>query len=282
MLAARGPFFPEDDVIEWLASVQQLFLGGVLIWASTVKFRGSAPRAARRSALNKLVGERFVVPAYRAVGVAELSLGTLLVLPPVLVVEAYLTVALSVGMVGYLAFAKIKAPDSGCGCLGDKQAPVRGRAFARAGLMVGAGVLAVAAVDLWSAAFVDRPLAAIAVVLVEAAAVVGFSAELDHLWLLPLRRWRVRMSHPLASVPKVVPLESSVQQLYKSDAYRSVVEQLRSDLLDSWEEGDWRILSYAATTANGRATAVFAVPLLDYRPSDVRVALVREPDDALV
>lgn len=269
-------------MIEWFASVQQFVLGGVLIWASTVKFGGNAPAAARRSALRKLVGERHVVPAYRSVGVVELAVGALLVLPPVMVVEAYLAAALALGMVAYLAFAKLKAPDSGCGCLGDKHAPVRARAFVRAAVMVAAAVLAAWSAVWWPAALADRPLAWLAVVAAEAAAVVALSPELDHRWLLPLRRWRVRLSHPLANVPAGTPLESSVQQLQRSDAYRAVVENLRSDLLDSWEEDDWRILTYAAVKDDAPATAVFAVPLSAYRPEDVRVALVPEEDDVLV
>lgn len=263
-------------MIEWLASVQQFVLGAILIWASTVKFR--APAAARRSALKRLVGERYVVPAYRAVGVAELTIGTLLILPPVLAVDSYLAVGLSAGMLAYLTFAKLKAPESGCGCLGDKQTPVRGRAFARAMFLLAASAVAVVGTDWWLTAMSSNPVATVALVLAEIALVVGLSPELDHRWLLPLRRWRVRMSHPLGRIPQVVPLESSVQQLQKSDAYRSVAEQLRSDLLDSWEEDGWRILTYAAMAEEGPVTAVFAVPLLDYRPEDVRVALVPETE----
>jgi Arc/MetJ-type ribon-helix-helix transcriptional regulator len=114
------------------------------------------------------------------------------------------------------------------------------------------------------------------------ALIVALSPELDHRWLLPLRRWRIRLSHPLANRSTAIPLESSVQQLRKSGAFRSVSDQLRSDLLDHWEEDGWRIMTYAARGETGRATAVFAVPLLDYRPDDVRVALVPESEEALV
>jgi hypothetical protein len=271
-------------VIESLASVQQFLLGGVLLWASTVKFRATAPAAARRSALNRLVGERRVVAAYRAVGCVELGVGALLVLPPAGVAEAYLAAALSAGMLGYLTYARVKAPESGCGCLGDKETPVRGRAFARAGVLLAAGLFAALGAQWWPAAVADRPLATVALVVAEAAAIVALSPELDHRWLHPLRRWRIRLSHPLANRSAVIPLESSVQQLRKSDAFRSVSDQLRSDLLDHWEEDGWRIMTYAARTEAGRVTAVFAVPLLDYRPEDVRVALVAdtESEEALV
>jgi hypothetical protein len=262
----------EDNVIGWLASVQQFLVGGVLIWAGTVKLR--APAAARRSALRRLVGERHVGAAYRVVAGIELTLGALLVLPPAVVVEAYLAVALSAAMLAYLAFARLRAPDSSCGCLGDKQTPVRGRAFGRAAFLLVAAGLAARGDGWWP----ERPFAAATLLVLEVAVVVALSPELDHRWLLPLRRWRVRRSHPLGSVPAMVPIESSVQQLQRSDAYRTVVDHLRSDLLDSWEEGGWRLLTYAAATGDGPATAVFAVPLGDYRPADVRVALVAEPE----
>jgi len=266
-------------VIESFASVQQVLLGGVLLWAAVVKLR--KPQAAGRTALKRLVGEKYAVAAYRAVACAELVLGALLVAPPAVAVEAYLGAALGVGMLGYLGYAKLKAPESSCGCLGDKETPVRARGFLRAGVMAAAGVLAAFATAWWPVAIVDRPLATIGLLVAEAALIVALSPELDHRWLLPLRRWRVRLSHPLASRMDVIPLESSVQQLRKSDAFLSVFGQLRSDLLDSWEEGEWRIMTYAARTDAGPATAVFAVPLLDYRPDDVRVALVPEAEEAL-
>ncbi|MCT2585172.1 MauE/DoxX family redox-associated membrane protein [Actinophytocola gossypii] len=266
-------------MIEWFAGAQQLVLAGVLVWAGTVKFRATAPEAARRSALRKLVGERRVVTAYRAVGTAELTLGALLLAPPMLVIESYAAVALFTGMLGYLVYAKRKAPESGCGCLGDKQTPIRGRAFARTAVLL-AAALATLGAAWWPAALADRPLATVAVLVAEAALVVALSPELDHRWLLPLRRWRVRVRHPLATGPTVVPLESSVQRLQKSDAYRSVAGLLRSDLLDWWEEGEWRLLTYAATTSDGQVTAVFAVPLRDHGPADVRVALVPDPEPA--
>jgi hypothetical protein len=269
-------------VIQSLASVQQALLGGVLLWAGIVKLR--KPDAARRSALKRLVGERRVVAAYRAVAGVELVLGGLLVAPPALAVEAYLGAALGAGMLGYLVYAKVKAPESGCGCLGDKEIPVRGRGFLRAGVLVAAGVLAAFGTAWWPAAVADRPLATVGLLVAEAALVVALSPELDHRWLLPLRRWRVRVSHPLANHSSVIPLEASVQQLRKSGAFRSVADQLRSDLLDTWDEGEWRILTYAARTdgpdENSRATAVFAVPLFDFRPDDVRVALVPESTES--
>jgi methylamine utilization protein MauE len=270
-------------VVDGLAAIQQVLLGGVLVWASGFKLVWrNAPAAARRSALKRLVGAERVVGAYRAVGVVELVVGLALLTPPVLVVEAWLAVGLSAGMLGYLGYAKVKAPDSSCGCLGEKHAPVGWRSLARSVLMISAGALAVAAVSWWPTAIVDSPVATVGLLVAEAALLVAMSPELDRRWLIPLRRWRVRLRHPLAAGAFAVPLESSVQQLIKSDAYRSVSTRLRSDVLEHWDEGEWRILTYSARTEDGPATAVFAVPRLDYRPADVRVALIPDSEEALV
>lgn len=267
-------------MIQWLASLQLMLLGGVLGWAGVLKLgHPSAAAIARRSALRRLVGENHVVRAYRAVGCVELVLAVLLVLPPVHPGEAIATVAAGVGMLGYLTYARLKAPESSCGCLGEKQAPVRGRGFARAGVLVVASVLALSASTGWLTALTERPVAATAVLLGEFALIVVLSPELDAAWLLPLRRLRVRLSHPLARPRSFeVPLDSTVQQLHKSDAYRTVYPLLRSDLLDTWDEGEWRILTYSARSETGRATAVFAVPRLAYEPGRVRVVLVDDAD----
>ncbi|MFI7676656.1 MauE/DoxX family redox-associated membrane protein [Actinophytocola sp. NPDC049390] len=267
-------------MIEWLASSQQAVVGGVLLWASAFKLvHRNASVAARRSVLARITGKERAVGAYRAVGVVEAVVGLLLLTPPVLVVEAYAAAALSVAMVGYLAYGKLKAPDASCGCLGEKEAPIQARGFVRAGLLAALSLLAVAGSAWWPT---ERPFATVGLVVVELAVFAVLSPELDHRWLLPLRRWRVRMSHPLAGTEVVVPLESTVQQLWKSTVYQSVVTQLTSDLLDHWDEGEWRLLAYAARTPSGPATAVFAVPRLAYRPDDVRVAMVPEEQDALV
>lgn len=268
-------------MIEWLASTQQAVVGGVLLWASAFKLlHRNASIAARRSVLARITGKERAVGAYRAVGVVEAVVGLLLLVPPVLVVEAYAAAALSVGMLGYLAYGKLKAPDASCGCLGEKEAPIQVRGFVRAGLLVALSLLAVAGSAWWP---VERPLATVGLVVVELAVFAALSPELDHRWLLPLRRWRVRLSHPLAGTTEVVvPLASTVQQLLKSTVYQSVITQLTSDLLDHWDEGEWRLLAYAARTPSGPATAVFAVPRLAYRPEDVRVAMVPEEQDALV
>ncbi|PSK62762.1 hypothetical protein B0E53_05337 [Micromonospora sp. MH33] len=70
-------------MIDMIAALQPLVVGAVLIWSARVKLLNRhAATAARRSALAPLLGEDRALPAYRLLGVVELTLGALLVLPP--------------------------------------------------------------------------------------------------------------------------------------------------------------------------------------------------------
>jgi hypothetical protein len=264
-----------------------MLVGGVLVWAGAFKLRGRHAAAlahlARRSAVARLVGTDRAVPAYRAVGGTELVLGVGLLLPPTLAAEAVLATVLCVGLVGYLAYARAVVPESPCGCLGTTSAPVRWRALVRATMLAVASGLSILGSSWWAATVVERPLLCLAVLGAEAAAVVALSVELDPYWLLPLRRLRVRWRHPLAaSAGLEVPAASTVHQLMRSPAYGAAGAFLRSDILDSWDENEWRILSYSAMYGQRRATAVFAVPRLYYQPAEVKAVLVAEDDHSVL
>ncbi|ASW57560.1 hypothetical protein CIK06_09585 [Plantactinospora sp. KBS50] len=263
--------------MELIAAVQPLLVGAVLIWSGYVKlFSRRAAAAAGRTALAPLLGQGRAVPAYRLLGGVELALGAVLVLPPAPRVEALAATALAAGFLGYLGYARRAAPTSSCGCLSTRRTPITWRGFARAGLLLVAGLLAtVAAPATWSASAAAHPLASVAVLVVEAAAVLGLSAELDRAWLLPLRRLRARLTDPLRG-GSGVPLLASVQQLQLSQAYRQVAALLTSDVRDHWADGQWRIVCYAARYQSRPATAVFAVPQARFEPETVRVALVDE------
>jgi hypothetical protein len=262
-------------MINWVFAAQPVLLGGVLLWAGGLKVLGrAAPVSARRSALATLVGPDRALPWYRVVGAVELGVALLLLLPPADPLEAVAAIVLFAGMLAYLGYARVAAPRSSCGCLGARHSPVRGRSFARAGVLLAAAGFALPAGQWWPGGLADRPLATVGLLAAEAALVVVLSPELDGAWLLPLRRFRLRLRHPLAGRPFEIPLESTVQQLHKSRTYAEVVELLRSDLLDHWDEGEWRILTYSARGA----TAVFAVPRLRYDPDAVRVVLVDDEE----
>jgi hypothetical protein len=219
----------------------------VLLWAAVVKLRGTP----RRSALARLVGKERVAAAFRVIGVVEVLLVASLLVTP------WPAAVWFVGLTGYLVWARTAAPEESCGCLSEKHTPVGVRSIARAVLL--AALALVATTDLL-------------LLTVEVAVIVSLSAELDAYWLLPLRRLKVRLTHPLAGEFHV-PVTSTVQQLHKSQAYQAVYPLLRSDLLDTWDEGEWRILTYSADRDGDRVTAVFAVPRDRYEPAAVKVAL---------
>lgn len=261
---------------QWAADLQPLPVAVLLLWAGGWKLGGTqAAAAAARTGLGRLVGESRQFTAYRAVGAAELATALLLVVPVTHVAGAVAATLLSTGFLGYLSWARATAPDSSCGCLSAKQARITWRALTRAALLLLASAVAVTAAGSWSSS--DRPVGAAVLVLGEVLLACSLSAELDGYWLLPLRRLRVRISHPLANGGGWdVPLDSTVQQLERSPAFSRVSPVLRSAIQDTWDEGEWRLLSYSAEVGERRLTAVFAVPRLRYAPDDVRVALVDE------
>ncbi|MFI6266540.1 MauE/DoxX family redox-associated membrane protein [Micromonospora sp. NPDC051006] len=264
-------------MIEMIAALQPLVVGMVLLWSARVKLLNRhAAATVERSVLPRLLGQRRALPAYRLLGGVELTLGALLLLPPVLRLEAVAATVLAVGFLGYLGYARRAAPTSSCGCLSAQATPISGRSLIRAGVLAAAGGLGTLATGGWLAALSGRPVAGAAVLLVELSAVVALSPELDRAWLLPLRQLRVRLTHPLRG-GSGVPLLASVQQLQLSEAYRRVAPLLRSDVREHWDDGGWRFVGHAARYQGRAVTAVFAVPLVEPAPESVRVAVV---DDA--
>jgi hypothetical protein len=300
-------------VMSWIAALQPVPVAAVLAWTGWLKVSSpAARRAARSSALATIVGKERAPFAHGALGAVELAVAAGLAATgalaatgvlgadraagpggvgtgggpaaAVLAVAAGAATALTLGFLGYLVYARLFAPDASCGCVSAKQAPIRWRQFARAGLLLVASAVALVAGPAgggtWPVALGAHPVAGVGLVVLEVLVVLGLSPELDRRWLMPLRKlWYRLRPNPLAGAAHDLPLESTVTQLRNSDAYRRVAAALRSDVLDSWDEGDWRLVSYAARTGSGAGgTAVFAVPRLRYAPDAVRVALVA--DDA--
>ena len=260
-----------------IAALQPLVVGAVLIWSARVKLLNRHARAAaQRTALAGLIGQHRALPAYRLLGGVELTLGVLLLVPAAGRPAAVAATGLTLGFLGYLTYARRAAPASSCGCLSSRPTPVAGRSLARAALLVAAAGLAALFPGAWPDALAGRPVTGGAVLLVEAAAVVALSPELDAAWLLPLRRLRARLTNPLRG-GSGLPLLATVQQVQLSDPYRRVAPLLSSDVREHWDDGEWRFVGHAARYQGRPATAVFAVPLVDPEPAAVRVAVV---DDA--
>ena len=265
-------------MLGWTASVQPLLISVVLIWAGVVKLRGLTPQQAKQNALSKIVGEERTSAAWRLVGGVELAIAAGLLLPPAHPVKAGSAVLLTLGFLGYLGYARVAAPESGCGCLSARPQRISWRSFARAGLLAATALVTLVAADVWwGHAFTETPVSSGILLLGELAAFIALSVEFDRYWLVPLRKLKVRLTHPLAGAPQRVPLEHTVAQLQLSEAYRRIGASITSDVQDHWDEGDWRIVTYLLRQRDGKpATAVFAVPLDRYDPSAVRVALVDE------
>ena len=253
-----------------VAAAQPLLIGLLLLWSSYGKFANAGQ--AERTALPRLVGASRATAAYRVVGGAEALVALALLLPPALTVEAIAAAVLAAGFTGYLIYAKIVVPEASCGCVGASEKPVGSRAIGRALLLLATAAVAIPASSGWWSA------GSAAVVLIpEAAAFVMLSAELDRYWLLPLRRLRIRLSHPLAgTATNSAPLAATQRRLLLSPAYRAVNGLLRSDIRDYWDDEDWRFVSYTARYDGRQATAVFAVPHHVSTPESVRVAVVDE------
>ncbi|MFF0270267.1 MauE/DoxX family redox-associated membrane protein [Kribbella sp. NPDC004536] len=254
-----------------LAAAQPLLIGLILLWTAYTKLK--SPDQADRTALPRLVGESRALPTYRAVAVLEILTAVLLLASRA--IGALAAVALSVSFVSFLIYSKVVVPEASCGCAGKSARPVGTRAIARALLLLATSTTAIFATTAWWSA---GP--ALLLLVAEAVLFAMLSTELDRYWLLPIRRFKLRLSHPYAGTASDhIPLVATQRRVLLSPAYRAVDGLLRSDIHDYWDEDGWRFVSYAARYDGHRATAVFAVPHQDSAPESVRVALV--DDDGL-
>ncbi len=262
-----------------IAEIQPLFLGLTLLWAGGYKLTGGAVGAASaRSALATLLGRGRARNAYLALGGAELALATALLLPPVLIWEAWLSALLGLGFVGFLGYARVKAPQSSCGCMSSDSGPVTWRGIARGGLVLVAALIAGFASGHWIGAFGSDPVGSAAVLAVEAALLLALSPDLD----LKRRRLTGKLRaliwpHPLAQSAAEAPLAIAVAQLHQSEIFQANEWLLRSDIQDAWKADDWFILSYAGRLGHGLdsepVSVVFAVPS-HHAPDTVRMSIV--------
>ncbi|WP_377271338.1 MauE/DoxX family redox-associated membrane protein [Peterkaempfera sp. SMS 1(5)a] len=226
-------------------------LGVLLAVGGAAKVFGrDTARQAAGTALARILGggARRATLALRAVGAVELLVGAALSASPAPALPGAATAALGAGFLGYLGYARVAAPESSCGCSARDSGPITWRSFARAGLVLAGGAAAAASGATWWGQVAAHPSAAAVAVLATAVVLAALSTDLDHLWLLPLRRARVRvLGHPLARSGGTgrVPVATSVELLERSLAWQSAAPVVRSALLDHWDEGGWRILRFS-------------------------------------
>jgi hypothetical protein len=259
--------------------------------------RGTARQAAG-TALVRLLGDAGrATSALRAVGAAELLIGAGLLAAPAPLAPGAATAALGAGFLGYLGYSRTAAPESSCGCTARDDSPITWRSFARAGLVLAGGAAAAASGQAWWAEAASHPLAAAGWAIAMAVVLAALSTDLDHLWLLPLRRARLKVfGHPLAGFSggedgrERVPVAASVELLERSLAWQSAAPWVRSALLDHWDDGDWRILRFSGVQqGTDSARPVSVLFALDARLSAdtsaspaVRVAVVDDRTDEVV
>ncbi|MBY8882942.1 MauE/DoxX family redox-associated membrane protein [Actinacidiphila acidipaludis] len=228
--------------------------------------RRTAQLAANTVLVRVLNDGRRAGQALRAVGAAELAVAAALLAAPRAVVPGVATAVLGAGFVGYLGYAKVTAPESSCGCSARAEGPIGARSFARAGLVLLGGVAAATATTAWWTEMIRRPGWSALCVVAAAALLLAVSADLDHVWLLPLRRLRIRLfGSPLAPAGGgPVPVAASVELLEQSLAWQAASPIVRSALLDDWDDEGWRVLRFAG---------VYEAPGRGARPVNVLFAL---------
>ncbi|GLX53204.1 hypothetical protein Shyhy01_61540 [Streptomyces hygroscopicus subsp. hygroscopicus] len=225
----------------------------------------------------------------RSTGAVELVVAAGLLAAPTTTVPGIAAAALGVGFLGYLGYARATAPESSCGCTARSDGPITWRAFVRAGLVVVGGAAAAGARTPWWTQGVRHPSASLAFLVVTTAVLAAVSSDLDHLWLVPLRRTRLRIfGHPL--VPgrdEEVPVAASVELLERSLAWVAAAPVVRSGLIDHWEADGWRFLQFAGVhDPDGAARPVTVLFAVDPRATKdttdrpaVRVTLVDDRTD---
>jgi hypothetical protein len=281
-------------MVPLITNLAPLALGVLLAATGFGKVFGrQVAQQAANSALVRILNDgRKATWALRATGIAELLVAAGLLAVPVSPVPATAGTALGAGFVAYLGYARVSAPESSCGCTARDTGPVSWRSFVRAGLVVLGGVLALADRTAWWTQAARSPLGSAAVLVLAAAALTAVSSDLDHLWLVPLRKARIKVfGHPLTGGAADVPVEASVQLLERSMAWVAASPVVRSGLIDHWDADGWRFLQYAGVheTPQGSARPVTVLFSLDPRDTidtapkpAVRVTLVDNLSDELV
>ncbi|MEW6233626.1 MAG: MauE/DoxX family redox-associated membrane protein, partial [Chloroflexota bacterium] len=216
---------------------------------------------------------------YRLIGVVEITVALLLLLPPHLWWEIRLATGLAAAFIAYLSFSVKADPGRPCGCLGGREVAVSWHTLVRAGLVLVCTVVGWKAQDFWLMALVARPWF-LSLVAVEALLFVGLSPELGWAWIKsPALADQARAEDDCATA--AVPRSETQQRLRESAPFRILSVFLKSGLLDHWREGCWQFLCFAAEYKSRKATAVFAVPTAR-EPYRVRAAIVDEADGTVL
>jgi hypothetical protein len=280
-------------MISIVSNLAPVVCGVLLAVTGAAKLFGRrTAQLAANTVLVRVLGEAGrATTALRALGAAELAVATALLAAPTSVAPGVAAAALGAGFTAYLGYARATAPESSCGCSARDEGPIGARAFTRAGLVLAGGVAAATAGSPWWSQTADRPAPSAAFVVVAAALLFGLSADLDRMWLMPLRKLRLRLfGNPLSGADQRVPVAASVELLEHSLAWQSTAPVVRSALLDHWDDEGWRVLRFAGVYEDARGahpvSVLFALDraaTIDTAPNPaVRVSLIDDETQEVV
>lgn len=271
-------------LLDRVAAVQVLVVGVLFAWAGAWKvFAPSARALAARSALANMVGgpQRALV-AHLAVGIGELVVAALLLLPPARPWAMWFATVFALGFVGYLALAYRIAPDKPCGCMGGNVTKISRRSVARAVALVAMTLLGWPAHTYWLAALAGAPWLLLLV-----------AVEAFVLWLLsPEFGWAgVRFERRLTRLvqQRVDPVCARVvldwseleSRLIRTVTYRELfkVVEIRGTS-DHWREDCSGYVAYESVYDGQPATTVFSFPVR-FDSRDVAAAVVSAQDETI-
>ncbi|MBW8481862.1 hypothetical protein K1Y72_05745 [Actinomadura sp. PM05-2] len=273
----------DTDVLAGVGNAQVPLLAAVLLLAGAAKlvFREPVSAPVDATGRHRVIGVPSrdggrVLPWRRsrragvALALAEGALAAALLATPALAARVAVTAVFcaSVWVVGEL---RVRHPGSGCGCLGSlSDEGVGRRGVARAVLLAGAALLALAAPDAGLRVLAGGPLP-LALAALELAVLAALSPEITAL------RRRRRKVMPCERRPS--PLAETLETLHASAAWRRHAPAVGAAApLDVWREGCWRFLLFPARDGGAPADLVFAVSTAE-RDRTVRAALIRpEPE----
>ncbi len=241
----------------WAAG-QALLVGAILVVAALLKARDTVRGSTRpEAALETLLGKRLGFRAWILTSLLEGALGAELLSTTNVEIGAALAATFFAGATVALLVARRRNPEASCGCFSAGNAtPINRLALARsAALGVAAVGAALSGRDSWLDAFA-HPVA-IALLVVEAAAVVTVTPELRPRWEPERAEWRrnrtlrrsvraVKRSAPFRRVRRVIP------DPRPADVWLDAEEQQHVVLfaLPESEPGNERFLAFAVATGS--------------------------------
>jgi hypothetical protein len=260
------------------AAAQALLVTAVLAFAgaSKLSLREGLDVGAEKP-LERFLPNMLAV-AWIALGVLELALAPIALVPTLSRIGLVLASALFCAFVGYQMWALRAAPGAPCGCFGSRlHDPISRMTILRTGLLAIAAATGAAAggTSVLTSSSVPGAVGLAFIELGVLALLVPSTRE------QAVRTIRLRRDGADCATAKV-PIEVTLAALQHSDIWHRWSPHLDTqNIRDRWRSGCWRFISYDANHRGRRAVAVFAVRVA-YRDPIIRIALVDVESDVVL